>query len=326
MKLRKRGGRERRKPATKSANTRRSKRGKKSKDDVWYHDVPPIFEEPISDDFLGLVPDIEGAAGHHDQPSVQVAVERSSGPIEYPPAQEVGRESAETGAVAQEDEPGPAPAWTDDAQAETGYAAAASLKRRHEVTGWPEQEPGSEPTQASGTAASPAGVDAPIADRSGLPAGSVSPGDAATPEAAPWPATEPPPEQAFQAPGDDESEAPPAAELAPQRPFLHDTGASPEVEPPMIIPIRAYYMTRADDTLRSISAQFLNTPSRWQELRSLNAAYPGVANAGTRHAVAGRQLDRAARRPASLGQTRPRVPVDAGGEVPLHRLGAGTHT
>ena len=48
----------------------------------------------------------------------------------------------------------------------------------------------------------------------------------------------------------------------------------------MIIPIRAYYLTRAEDTLRSISAQFLNTPSRWQELRSLNAAYPGIANAG----------------------------------------------
>ena len=48
----------------------------------------------------------------------------------------------------------------------------------------------------------------------------------------------------------------------------------------MIIPIRAYYMTRADDTLRSVAAQFLNTPSRWQELRSLNAAYPGIANAG----------------------------------------------
>ena len=48
----------------------------------------------------------------------------------------------------------------------------------------------------------------------------------------------------------------------------------------MIIPIRAYYMSRADDTLRSVAAQFLNTPSRWQEIRSLNAAYPGIANAG----------------------------------------------
>ena len=51
-------------------------------------------------------------------------------------------------------------------------------------------------------------------------------------------------------------------------------------EPPMIVPVRAYYFTRAEDTLRSISAQFLHTPRRWQELRSLNAASPGVAAVG----------------------------------------------
>ena len=51
-------------------------------------------------------------------------------------------------------------------------------------------------------------------------------------------------------------------------------------EPPMIVPVRAYYFTRAQDTLRSISAQFLHTPRRWQELRSLNAASPGVAAVG----------------------------------------------
>ncbi|MDE0652025.1 MAG: hypothetical protein OXI26_00025 [bacterium] len=65
----------------------------------------------------------------------------------------------------------------------------------------------------------------------------------------------------------------------PQHPFLHDSTTQPALDPPMIIPIRAYYMTRADDTLRSVAAQFLNTPSRWQELRSLNAAYPGIADA-----------------------------------------------
>ena len=51
-------------------------------------------------------------------------------------------------------------------------------------------------------------------------------------------------------------------------------------EPPMIVPVRAYYFTRPEDTLRSISAQFLQTPRRWQELRSLNAASPGVAAVG----------------------------------------------
>ena len=56
-------------------------------------------------------------------------------------------------------------------------------------------------------------------------------------------------------------------------------GSDPD-EPPMIVPVRAYYFTRAEDTLRSISAQFLHTPKRWQELRALNAASPGVAAVG----------------------------------------------
>ncbi len=56
-------------------------------------------------------------------------------------------------------------------------------------------------------------------------------------------------------------------------------GSNPD-EHPMIVPVRAYYFTRAEDTLRSISAQFLHTPKRWQELRSLNAASPGVAAVG----------------------------------------------
>ena len=56
-------------------------------------------------------------------------------------------------------------------------------------------------------------------------------------------------------------------------------GSDPD-EPPMIVPVRAYYFTRAEDTLRSISAQFLQTPRRWQQLRALNAASPGVAAAG----------------------------------------------
>ena len=59
----------------------------------------------------------------------------------------------------------------------------------------------------------------------------------------------------------------------------HSSGASPD-DPPMIVPVRAYYFTRAEDTLRSISAQFLQSPRRWEELRALNAASPGVATAG----------------------------------------------
>ena len=89
--------------------------------------------------------------------------------------------------------------------------------------------------------------------------------------------TEPPEPDGPPEPGAETE--PGGVERVPQRPFIHDS-APPAVERPMIIPIRAYYMTRADDTLRSVSAQFLNTPSRWQELRSLNAAYPGIADAG----------------------------------------------
>ncbi len=51
-------------------------------------------------------------------------------------------------------------------------------------------------------------------------------------------------------------------------------------DPPTIVPIRGYYLARIHDTLRSVAAQFLNAPERWSELRSLNAAYPGIAQAG----------------------------------------------
>ena len=62
--------------------------------------------------------------------------------------------------------------------------------------------------------------------------------------------------------------------------IIDGPGGASSDEPPMIVPVRAYYFTRAEDTLRSISAQFLETPMRWQELRSLNAASPGVAAMG----------------------------------------------
>ena len=71
--------------------------------------------------------------------------------------------------------------------------------------------------------------------------------------------------------------------------FYHDmpdaeivghTPSPPAGEPPMIVPVRAYYFARAEDSLRSISAQFLQTPTRWEELRALNVASPGVADAG----------------------------------------------
>ena len=51
-------------------------------------------------------------------------------------------------------------------------------------------------------------------------------------------------------------------------------------DPPTIVPIRGYYVARTHDTLRSVAAQFLNAPERWSELQQLNAAYPGIADAG----------------------------------------------
>ena len=79
-------------------------------------------------------------------------------------------------------------------------------------------------------------------------------------------------------------------EMAPPSPIPEDGTTGAEIvgepaaassdEPPMIVPVRAYYFTRAGDTLRSIAAQFLRTPMRWEELRGLNAASPGMAGAG----------------------------------------------
>ncbi len=62
--------------------------------------------------------------------------------------------------------------------------------------------------------------------------------------------------------------------------IVGNRGGAPSDDPPMIVPVRAYYFSRAEDTLRSISAQFLHTPKRWRELQSLNTASPGVAAVG----------------------------------------------
>lgn len=72
---------------------------------------------------------------------------------------------------------------------------------------------------------------------------------------------------------------PPGAEY-PLAPTARETGVAPMGEPPEVVPIRAYYVARSADTLRSVAAQFLNSPARWEEVRSLNAAYPGIAGLG----------------------------------------------
>ena len=84
MKLRKRDTSATRRSAGEGGSGKRRKRGKKAADDVWYHNVSPIFEEPISDDFLGLVSSPEGEERPYEEPSVQVTVERSGPPIAPP--------------------------------------------------------------------------------------------------------------------------------------------------------------------------------------------------------------------------------------------------
>ena len=307
MKLRKKASRERRPSGDDGGSGRRRKLGKKDADEVWYHNVSPIFEAPISDDFLGLVSAPEGEERPYEEPSVQVTVERNLPPIApleervpeadpYGPADGPMAEADRyTGASSEglggayehppEAAPGdfgamPAP----DPWAETGFVGgslAGSLDAppwAMEPPGVPEAAPPPPSLEAPPWAMEPPGVpeaapptwtEAPPEPAVREPERSVPP--EAPPEPAPWQ-----PGPSFQA-----EPPPPAAEPpVPQRPFVHDSGSPPAVDPPMIIPIRAYYMTRADDTLRSVAAQFLNTPSRWQELRSLNAAYPGIANAG----------------------------------------------
>ena len=61
---------------------------------------------------------------------------------------------------------------------------------------------------------------------------------------------------------------------------VEDSAATESDEPPVITPIRAYYLTRHQDTLRSVSAQFLNSPARWGELRTFNTMHAEVAAAG----------------------------------------------
>ncbi len=81
------------------------------------------------------------------------------------------------------------------------------------------------------------------------------------------------------APEHDDESAP--DEGTPDASALPATAPSSEVaqqEPPMVVPVRGYYIARTEDTLRSVAAQFLNAPERWSELRALNAAYPGIAD------------------------------------------------
>ena len=298
MRLRKRGGASRGQMAEKDRSSRRSKRSNKQSDNVWYHESSPLFDEPISDDFLGLVTPTEVEGGRSEEASVQVTLERNAAVL-VPP--EVQPESESYGG-----EQGPTGAPEEYAGA-GGHSAGATGDQLVDPAGqWPAESPTVSPWSEPDVVGMgpPVSLDAPpwAMEPPGVREPELPPLESG---AAPWTApadeqsapVEIPPEavvpepeasphdEAVGGPSLMDSERslgvePPAAPPAAQRPFVHDSEQQPAVDPPMIIPIRAYYMTRADDTLRSVAAQFLNTPSRWQELRSLNAAYPGIANAG----------------------------------------------
>ncbi len=300
MILRRRSTREASHSGEEARSVKRRKRGNKDADSVWYHNVSPIFEEPISDDFLGLVSSPEGEERPYEEPSVQVTVERNLPPIA--PPEDLVPDADSYGPV---DRPMADPeryagAWAEGLggaheqpletpRTEFGTTPAAATWAEHGFVGgppagnldappWATEPPGVPealaPPPGPGSPPWPEPVaEAPIAAEAAPEPARWQPEPSFQPEAPPEPARWQP-EPSFQ------PEPPPAAPPVPQRPFVYDSGPPPAVDPPMIIPIRAYYMTRADDTLRSVAAQFLNTPSRWQELRSLNAAYPGIAIAG----------------------------------------------
>ena len=268
------------------AATRRRGRGRRKKQDraqpaaeAWYHQVPPIFDEPVSG---GLAPSAEPSepAPGREESAVKVA-ESEPSLIEA------------TDGAAYTEEAYPDETYTGEARTYGAIPPATPppMARTAPLMGATPLVP---PPSADPDAVAYDEPDTAVGDPPGGVAVRTHPEEAAPAEA---PTGEVPAETTPEAAAD-ESDAPlgahdgtgsdpapqpdpaPPDEAAPQSPFVHDAGPAPAIDPPMIIPIRAYYLTRVDDTLRSIAAQFLNTPSRWQELRSLNAGYPGIADCG----------------------------------------------
>ncbi|MXV90611.1 MAG: hypothetical protein F4004_08045, partial [Acidimicrobiia bacterium] len=242
--------------ASSGAGGKRRERAKRARgqaqEEAWYRSVPPLFDEAIPDDFVGVSEspvDAPPEAG-----SITVEVE-GPGPTDMMPPWAAGEQPI----VAA---PDTTPVWEAEAAAASEAAAAPeALAAEAEAVAAPDESFASDvsadadvPPEEAATAPEPEPEPEKV-DIVGEPA-----------EPAPSPATEP-----LAAP---ESEAPPDPDAA------DEAEPSPPDDPPMIIPIRAYYLTRTDDTLRSIAAQFLNSPTRWTELQSLNAAYPGIAAAG----------------------------------------------
>ena len=259
MRLRRRGkhapNRETRPDAPAEPGRKRRGRAKRvrgqSQEEVWYHSMGPLFDQPVADEAAETPEPTSDAPGEGEAGSIPpevpaqtdmmppwAAAEPATGTMAAPevvPAAGTGPESG-----ASEDEATEAPDVTIGTEAPVDGGVPASE---------PAAEADPEPEKVD------ADPEPEKVDIVGDPAAS-----------APSPATEP--------------LAAPEPDAGPEPDAVAGSEPSPAVDPPMIIPIRAYYLTRTDDTLRSIAAQFLNSPSRWTELQSLNAAYPGVATAG----------------------------------------------
>ena len=230
---------------------------------AWFGDAEPLFDAPFTD-FRPrvIVPSDDEAGDDADQRSIW-------GPEAYPEAPTY----AEPPTEAADPTPGEVPAYTDtDAPGEVPtYTAAPGEVPTYADTVAPGEVPtyadAAAPAEAASLAAEPGPADF------GTYTGEPEPGPVPTysdiAEPAEMPTAQVPPAAGIE---DDPLAAMRQADVASMSDDVQD--------PPIIVPVRAYYFTRAEDTLRSIAAQFLGTPTRWQQLRALNAASPGVTGAG----------------------------------------------
>ena len=228
----------------------------------WYRQSGPLFEESFSDGPPAPASQPPGgdaaAAEFAPPPPADPAAVASTGSV--PTIQRVGHVT----------DPGPLGeemrgAFGPESGADVGSAAdevpgAADADDSRYDTGAPDQlidfdgtDDGEAPEDSADDATSGDDGEGDTADE---PVDDAEPSDAADDESAPD--EDPADQDALPA-------VAPSSEVA-------------QHEPPMVVPVRGYYIARTEDTLRSVAAQFLNAPERWFELRSLNAAYPGIAD------------------------------------------------
>ena len=235
----------------------------------WYRQSGPLFDESFNDSPptpAPQPPDSEAGAGFTPPlpadpaaiPSSVPMIQRvgqvtDPGPLSEEMRGAFGPTSEGGDEPATEDEPASEASADDEAVAEDALADPSAESATEEPSPWmppmaatPRSEPGISFDDGDGHPSEPL-IDFDADDA----------------------VTDAEPEQTDPA-DDDATELPaeaPSSEIAPA-----------QHEPPMVVPVRGYYIARTEDTLRSVAAQFLNAPERWSELRALNAAYPGIAD------------------------------------------------